>query len=98
MIKKNYSKTGKSCRVTFKYIPEKPVRSVSLCGEFNDWNDTKNVLTQRKDGSFSTTISLEAGKDYRFKYLIDSERWEIDHSVDETVRNEYGTIDSVVSV
>ncbi len=31
-----------------------------------------------KNGDFSATLSLEAGKSYRFRYLLDGKRWEND--------------------
>ena len=66
MFSKTYTKTGKSCRVTFRYLAEGDVESVNLVGEFNDWDEASHPMKQRKDGSFSTTISLAAGESYRW--------------------------------
>jgi hypothetical protein len=49
-------------------------------------------------GSFSVTISLKPGNEYRFRYLVDSERWENDWEADKYLPNEFGTEDSVVVV
>jgi hypothetical protein len=62
MVRKNYSKTGEFCRVTFELPPEVNAGEISLCGEFNDWNPQKNIMIKRKNGKWSTTISLMAGK------------------------------------
>ncbi|NIR45459.1 MAG: glycoside hydrolase [Gemmatimonadetes bacterium] len=98
MLKKTYSPKGKSCRVTFELPAEVNAQSVSLCGEFNDWDPTSHPLKPRKGRRFSTTISLEPGRSYRFKYLVDDERWENDWAADDYVSNEFGTQDSPVQL
>jgi len=76
MIKKTYSKTGRSCRVTFELPPEVNAETAYLCGEFNEWDETADPMKRRKDGRFSLTISLKPGQEYRFRYLLDGERWQ----------------------
>ena len=98
MIKKSYTKTGRACRVTFAVPSEVKARKVSLCGEFNDWNRKVNPMKRRKDGSFSLTVSLSAGRDYRFRYVVDGDRWENDYAADEYRPNPFGTDDSIVKV
>lgn len=98
MLKKNYSKTGRSCRVTFKLPAELNAKTVHLCGEFNEWSSVENPLKQLKDGSFSITISLKPGRSYRFRYLLDGERWENDWDADAYVDNQYGTEDSLITI
>ncbi len=98
MLKKNYSKSGRSCRVTFKVPAEVEAETIALLGDFNEWNAESNLLTPRKDGSHSTTISLDAGQDYRFRYLVDGETWINDEAVDSEVANRFGTFDGVISL
>lgn len=98
MIRKNYSRTGRSCRVTFDFSPEFDAARVVLCGEFNEWRPDVNPMTLRKGGRFSTTISLEAGRTYRFRYLVDGERWENDWDADGYVPNDFGTDDCLLRV
>lgn len=98
MLKKNYSKTGKSCRVTFKLPAEVNAETVHLCGEFNAWSHTSHPMKQLKDGSFSLTVSLEPGQSYRFRYLLDGQRWENDWEADAYEANEHGSEDSLVNV
>jgi 1,4-alpha-glucan branching enzyme len=97
-MKKTYTKSGEACRVTFNLPAESNAETVFLCGDFNDWDKTKNRLKPRKGGNFSITISLAAGKEYRFRYWIDDVRWENDWNADKYVPNEFGTEDSVVIV
>ena len=98
MLKKSYSKTGRSCRVTFKLPAEVEAENVMLLGEFNEWNNDSHPMKQLKDGSFSLTVSLPAGQDYRFRYLLDGERWENDWEADAYLPNQYGTDDSLVAL
>ena len=97
MISKSYSKTGKKCRVTFK-IAEVEAENAVLLGDFNEWNPESNPLKQRKDGSFSTSVSLEAGQSYRFRYLLDGENWINDTEADELALNRFGSKDCVLAI
>jgi len=98
MPRKTYSKKGGSCRVTFELPADADTKNVSLCGEFNDWNPRTQPMKRRKDGRFSTTLSLKSGHEYRFKYLLDTQRWENDWNADSYVPNCYGTEDSLIKV
>ncbi len=98
MPKKSYSKTGQSCRVTFELPSAVNATKASLCGEFNDWSRTSHMMKPRKDGRFSTTVSLPAGRTYRFKYLLDGERWENDWAADGYVSNGFGSEDSLLEL
>jgi 1,4-alpha-glucan branching enzyme len=99
MITKNYTKTGKVCRVTFRHIPTDETQKVRLLGEFNEWgSESDDQLKKRKDGSFSITLSIDAGKDYRFRYLLDDSTWENDDNADNYVPNIFGTKDAVISL
>lgn len=98
MLSKNYSKTGRTCRVTFKLPVDVNAETASLCGDFNHWDPISGKMKQLKDGSFSITISLEPGRTYRFRYLIDGEQWENDWAADDYLPNRYGSEDSVIRV
>jgi 1,4-alpha-glucan branching enzyme len=100
MLKKTYAKGGKSCRVTFKLPAEiaADAKDVNLVGAFNEWDESAHTLKRRKDGSFSTTVSLAPGQSYRFRYLVDGTRWENDNDADGYAPNEYGSDDSIVEV
>ena len=100
MITKSYTKTGKKCRVTFKLTADELVDAerIHVLGDFNGWSPEATPLTRRKNGAFSTTASLEAGRDYRFRYLIDGRSWLSDEGADGMVPNRFGDLDSVVSL
>jgi 1,4-alpha-glucan branching enzyme len=98
MLRKNYSKTGRTCRVTFKLPGDINAKTASLCGDFNHWDRDVGKMKQLKDGGFSITISLEPGRTYRFRYFLDGERWENDWAADDYLPNKYGSEDSVIKV
>lgn len=99
MLKKNYTKTGKFCRVTFKYQPEIEAKSIQLMGDFNEWGEKKKHMLKRcKDGSFSLTISLPANSDYRFRYFCDDNQWRNDEEADGYERNSFGSQNAILSV
>lgn len=54
-------------------------------------------MKRTERGDFSVTLNLDAGKEYRFRYLLDGTRWENDAQADRSVPNEFGSEDSVVS-
>ena len=72
-MKKAYIKTKRVCRVTFEVQPERKAQTAALCGEFNSWNPAAHPMKRRKNGSFAVTLSLTAGQQYRFRYLLDGE-------------------------
>ncbi|WP_339136599.1 MAG: isoamylase early set domain-containing protein [Candidatus Electrothrix sp. GW3-4] len=96
MLIKNYTKTKKKCRVTFKYPNQEHAGSARLAGEFNHWSTTDTPMKRLKDGSFSVTISLIAGCSYTFRYVLDESIWVNDPEADEYVANEHGETNSVV--
>lgn len=98
MLKKNYTKSGTKCRVTFKLPSDVNADSALLVGEFNEWDFEANPMKKLKNGDFSTTLSLESGQSYRFRYLLDNERWENDWAPDGYLPNEFGTDDSIVEI
>lgn len=96
MLTKVYTKSGRKCRVTFHVPPDMRVSTVHLCGEFNDWNTCSHPLERQPDGSFSLTLKLNAGREYRYRYFIDGYRWTTDSAADGAVTNQHNTLDSVL--
>ena len=95
---KSYSKSRRICRVTFKLPPEVGAKTACLMGDFNDWSRKAHPLKKRKDGSFGVTVSLVAGRTYRYRFLLDGARWENDWQAEGYVPNEFGTEDSIIRV
>lgn len=97
-MKKNYLKKGNVCKVTFELPADVEAQEVAVLGEFNNWTPEAHLLKKAKKGGFSTTVSLEAGQSYRFRYLVDGKRWENDPEADAYLPNLFGTTDSVITL
>ncbi len=95
MLKKGPVIDGKR-EVTFELPGEISGTTVHLCGEFNDWSETSLPLSRNASGYFEVTVVVEAGKRYRYRYLVDGARWENDWQADDYVTNEYGGEDSAL--
>lgn len=98
MLEKSYTPSGRSCRVTFGFPGDAQTTSISVLGEFNDWDPEKGKMKSKKSGNYELTVSLKPGASYRFRYLINGESWANDPDADELVANDFGTQDSVISV
>lgn len=102
MITKAYSKDGKSCKVTFElspdFVTQHGAKTIHLAGEFNDWNYPELKLTKRKTGGFYTTVKLDAGKSYQFRYVVNESEWVNDNEADAYASNGAGEDNSVVNV
>lgn len=98
MIKKEYSKTGRSCKITLDLPAEVNAETASVCGDFNEWSEDAHPMKRRKDGTFTATFSVKPGNQYRFRYLLDGKRWENDWQADAYLPNQHGTEDSVLAV
>lgn len=98
MPTKEYTKTGRSCRVTFNLPADVNANSACLCGDFNDWDRNSHRMKRRSDGSFTLTISLKPGRAYRYKFLLDGDHWENDWSAEGYILNEYGSEDSLITI
>jgi 1,4-alpha-glucan branching enzyme len=98
-LKKQYIKTKPVCKVTF--ILAKDITSanhVNLAGDFNNWDIETIPMKKAKSGEFTTTLELEKGREYQFKYLIDGKEWINETEADKYVTNEYQSENSVIVV
>jgi hypothetical protein len=97
---KQYFNGGSKCKVTFRlpFEAASDANQVTIVGDFNDWNTTSIPMKQVKHGDYLVTIELHSNKEYRFKYLIDSQSWENDWYADKYIANEFGSEDSVVII
>ena len=99
-IKKEYLKSKKTCKVTFRLprIAATDAKSVCIVGDFNNWNLYANPMTKLKNGNYTVTLELKPGREYQFRYLIDESKWENDWNADKYVKSPYGDSDNSVVV
>jgi hypothetical protein len=77
-----------STKVTFN-LPAEVVAGASsgiILGEFNNWdNTTATTLKKQKDGSMKAVLTLESGRAYEYRYLLNDGRWVNDNTADNFV-------------
>jgi 1,4-alpha-glucan branching enzyme len=97
---KSYPKTGKKCKVTFELSPDaaQNAEKVFLAGDFNNWSSVETPMKKGKDGSFSVTVSLEQGREYQFRYLLNGTHWENDWAADKYVPAPFSHVDNSVVI
>lgn len=98
MLTKKMSKDGKKCRVTFELPLDVNAETAFLCGEFNDWDKEALPMKKLKSGVLKVATTLETGREYRFRYWLDGERWENDWDADAYKPNEFGSEDSILAL
>jgi len=74
--------------------------SAILLGEFNNWDANNGItLKKQKDGSLKATASLEAGKSYQYRYLLNDGRWVNDERAENYVHaNGFAVENCVITV
>jgi len=82
--------------VTFRLPASVNAASIAVVGDFNAWDPGQDLLRRQADGTWRHTVTLHAGRRYRFRYLLDGYRWENDWAADDYVANDAGGTDSVV--
>ena len=72
-------------KITFTLPAEVVANATSglLLGDFNNWDDAKAPsLKKQKDGSMKATLTLEGGRSYHYRYLLDDGRWVNDYTAE----------------
>ncbi len=97
MFTKQYLKSRPACKVTFTLPEAIKAETACLVGDFNDW-DTQAMPMKKSGGQFSLTIELAPGREYQFRYLVNSKEWYNDWNADRYAPNPFGGDNSVVIV
>jgi hypothetical protein len=91
-----------STKITFTLPAEVVANAGSglLLGDFNNWDDNKAPqLKKQKDGSLKVTVTLEEGKTYQYRYLLDDGRWVNDYTAETYAHvSGYGVDNCVITV
>jgi 1,4-alpha-glucan branching enzyme len=89
------SSPKKRRRVNFA-VQAQPGSKVFLTGTFNNWSEIKKPLKETADGQFAGYLLLQPGV-YEYKFIVDGE-WRVDTEREEWTPNEYGSLNSVITV
>jgi len=98
MPTKAFDPTTGRVSVEFRLPPESGAEEAWLCGDFNDWSLDATPMRRNDDGALVTTLELEPGRSYRFRYWLGNDQWENDWSADAYVENDFGGHDSMLTL
>jgi len=86
----------KTKKVSFSILAPKANR-VTVAGNFNNWDASNTPLIKNsKEGVWKRELTLESGK-YEYKFVVDG-RWINDPGNKRTIKNPFGTENSLVEV
>ncbi len=71
--------------------------SVSLVGDFNDWDPTRAPMRSARGGVWATVVSLAPGR-YRYAFLVNGVEWRADPAAPAVRDDEFGSPSSVVTI
>lgn len=94
MIEIKHYKTKDYSKVKFNIEVE--AKKVEILGLNGDWKKGQ-LMSKKKDGSFSLELNLPNSSYHEFKYLVDKKNWISDPATDST-KNVFGTENSVLSI
>jgi 1,4-alpha-glucan branching enzyme len=71
--------------------------SAAVAGSFNNWDQKHSPMARDGNGGWKATIALAPGR-YEYRFVIDGSQWLSDPAAKESVRNDFGTTNSVVVI
>lgn len=83
-------------RVTFNFAMGNGAEAVNVTGDFCDWKADAYPMKKGKDGCWKKMVYLEPGQ-YEYRFVVDGD-WQSDPEAPESVPNDFGTTNSVVTV
>ena len=92
MMRRNQEK-GK--KVAFSLLAPH-AKSVSLAGDFNDWNQMAHPMKKNKKGVWELSLILAPGT-HQYNFFVDGE-WQNDPTCIEHVENPFGTLNCLIKV
>jgi hypothetical protein len=93
VIKRNKPTKNGTVKLTFALPADEPSGSVSVVGDFNDWQPGVHELVPGADGRRTATVTVPAGATVHFRYLADGGFWFDDEYAD--AHDERGSLVSV---
>ncbi len=98
MIKKSKGKTPTTTKVSF-VIPHNPDQeTVTVVGDFNEWDPTALKLIKRSNGTRSASVELANDATYRFRYHTADGQWFNDGDADGYTMGDHGAEDCLLIV
>ncbi len=81
MVKTTKARQDGMIRVTFTLPDGEPSGSVSVVGDFNQWDPFAHPLRRRSNRTRSASVTVPPGSTLRFRYLAEGGVWFDDETV-----------------
>lgn len=83
-ISKQFLKSKPECKVTFTLTAEESgyADTVTLVGDFNEWDTAITPMKKNKVGNFTVTVNLPIGDSRQFRYFVNGAQWMNDTEAD----------------
>lgn len=97
-LAKKFDKTKSRCTVTFSLSVEaagEPAK-LFLAGDFNGW-DPRAQAMRKTGGMFRTSLELESGRQYQYRFVTDQGVWLNDTEADLYVYSAFADSDNSVA-
>jgi 1,4-alpha-glucan branching enzyme len=94
MVTKTYLKSKDVCKVKFTFNLEN-AETVEILGLNSDWENSI-IMSKKKDGTFTSEVSLPKNTEHEFKYRVNETLWLNEPSADKEKVNEFGGSNSVL--
>lgn len=79
------------------YAPE--AGEVAVVGDWNNWNPSADVLQDKDgDGRWDIRIRVQAGREYKYQFLIDGRQWVPDPNAPISLNDGFGGENSVLNI
>jgi 1,4-alpha-glucan branching enzyme len=96
MIHKRPSINPSKVMVIFELPSTLWTERVNLVGDFNNWDCGSLPFRNNRHGNWQVEVELDAGREYRFRYLLDGEHWRYDWHADKSLPGSHGGYVSIV--
>jgi 1,4-alpha-glucan branching enzyme len=99
-LERKYSTDKSICVVTF-WLPKEAAPEtdhVVVAGTFNNWDQNSHPMKKLGNGDFALEVTLEAGKEHEFRFIIDKIHWENAWNADKYVKSACGDFANSVIV
>jgi len=85
-------------RSTVQFVLVSPdAKTVTLVGDFNDWDAAATPLHRAQAGAWSVAVQLVPGR-HRYAFIVDGVRWIADPTAPPAPDDDFGSPGSVVTV
>ncbi|MDF1660526.1 MAG: glycogen-binding domain-containing protein, partial [Planctomycetota bacterium] len=82
--------------VTLRYKGRSGSR-VSVAGSFNGWNKDQNPMSDKGNGMFEVTLTLNAGA-HQYKFVVDGQQWLTDPKNSKRQKDSSGNENSLLDL